>query len=313
MSIKLTDEEFELAFGEYGAQAVANHLDIGVRAVYRRRAKLEDKNMTTIARETRGSPARITIDHPEDGHVLIGSDGHYWPGRASTAHRAFVQFAANYDPHTIIMNGDAVDASCISRFPPIGWENMPTMKEELDVVQERLGEIHDAAYNARFFTEFIWTLGNHDARFETRLATVAPEFKDIHGVHLKDHFPQWTPCWSVFIGDALVIKHRFKGGIHAPHNNVIWAGRSMITGHLHSQKVTPFTDYNGTRYGVDTGCLADPSGPQFVDYTEDNPKNWRQGFCMLTFKDGQLLPPELITVCEWDQNAVTFRGEIIGV
>jgi hypothetical protein len=105
-----------------------------------------------------------------------------------------------------------------------------------------------------------------------------------------------------------VIKHRYKGGAHAPFNNTITAGVSIITGHLHSQKVSPFSDYNGTRYGVDTGCLADPYHDAFQDYTEDNPKDWRSGFCVLTFHDGCLLPPELVT--KWDEHHVYFRGSL---
>ena len=78
-------------------------------------------------------------------------------------------------------------------------------------------------------------------------------------------------------------------------------------------KVTPFSDYNGTRYGVDTGCLADPQGPQFLDYTEDNPKNWRSGFILLTFVDGKLLWPEIVAVSTFKENHIEFRGKLIRV
>jgi hypothetical protein len=113
----------------------------------------------------------------------------------------------------------------------------------------------------------------------------------------------------------VVVKHRFKGGIHATHNNTLWAGKTIVTGHLHSLKVTPLSDYNGTRWGIDTGTLADPAsntegGPQF-HYNEDNPQNHRSGFIVLTFKDGQLLWPEVCNVI--DQNHVSFRGEVIRV
>ena len=55
------------------------------------------------------------------------------------------------------------------------------------------------------------------------------------------------------VNGNVVIKHRMKGGIHAAHKNTLHAGTTMVTGHLHSLKVTPFSDYNGTRWGVDTG------------------------------------------------------------
>jgi hypothetical protein len=46
---------------------------------------------------------------------------------------------------------------------------------------------------------------------------------------------------------------------------------------------------------------------------EDNPRDHRSGFAMLTYENGHLLPPELIQV--WDEEAgqVTFRGKILSV
>lgn len=85
----------------------------------------------------------------------------------------------------------------------------------------------------------------------------------------------------------------------------------MLTGHDHSGKVTPFTDYNGTRFGVSIPALADVYGPQFVDYTEDNARNQRSGFVVLTFRDGRLMWPEIVHVIGKDE--VEFRGEIIRV
>src|SRR5688572_21978283 len=115
-----------------------------------------------------------------DGIVLVGSDAHYWPGKPSTAHRAFVHFSRRMGPKAVIFNGDAFDGARISRHPPIGWENRPTVAEELEVCRERLQEIAEAAHGAKK----IWTLGNHDARFETRLASVVPEYANIKGFHL---------------------------------------------------------------------------------------------------------------------------------
>jgi hypothetical protein len=172
---------------------------------------------------------------------------------------------------------------------------------------ERLGEIESAANGAKLF----WPLGNHDARFETRLAQAAPQYEGVRGFHLKDHFPAWAPCWSVWINDDVVVKHKFKNGIHATHNNTMWGGKTIVTGHLHSLKVTPLTDYTQTRWGVDTGTLAEPGGPQFVNYTEDNPTNWRSGFAVLTFRDGELLDPELCRVRKFDE--VVFRGMVLDV
>ncbi len=253
-----------------------------------------------------GAPSTLTANFT-DGVALIGGDAHYWPGAASTAHRAFVKFAKDLKPKVVVMNGDAFDGSTISAHPPIGWENLPTVAEELDEVKLRLSEIRTAAKKS----QHVWTLGNHDARFNRRLASLVPEFKGVGGTRLLHHFPDWEPCWAVEVNGA-IIKHRFKGGSNAPYNNALHSGRTIVTGHLHSQKVTPFSDYNGTRYGVDAGCLSSVSGPQY-EYCEDSPKDWRSGFAVLTWYKGTLLMPELVSVLDEAKGLVQFRGNVIGV
>lgn len=252
-------------------------------------------------------PGRVTYT-VINGVIIIASDFHYWPGPKSTMHRALVKLSEELKPKLFIANGDVIDMAAVSRHPPIGWEKQPTVKEEIEAAQNRLDEIKQTLPN---HTPTIWTLGNHDGRFETRLATVAPEYAKLHGVHLRDHFPLWEPAWSCWINNNIVVKHRFKNGIHAPWNNTMNAGLTIVTGHLHSAKVVPFTDYNGTRYGVDTGCISDPDHRAFVGYTEDNPKNWRSALCVLSIQKGKLLYPEL--AIKWDEDHYQFRGDIYKV
>jgi len=309
------DQDFIDLFEAYGPHETARRLNINVRRVYDRRVKMEKKygRQLTPPYHAGGGRYRHGIKHAgrieiaiPNGEVLVGSDAHYWPGIVSTAHRAFVKLIKEIKPKAVIMNGDVMDGASISRHPPIGWESRPTVIQEIETCKERLEEISDAAGKD---CRLIWPLGNHDARFETRLAQVAPEYAKVHGVHLQDHFPDWEPCWSTWINDNTVVKHRFKGGMHATHNNALWSGKSMVTGHLHSLKWNPIADYNGRRYGVDTGTMAEPDGPQFADYTEDNPKNWCSGFAVLTYWQGRLLAPELAEV--FDDGLVSFRGKVI--
>ncbi len=73
-----------------------------------------------------------------NGMGLIGSDAHYWPGEASTGHRAFVHFCKKFRKQLafVVMNGDATDLSRISRHPPPGWTRMPVTKDELEITAE---------------------------------------------------------------------------------------------------------------------------------------------------------------------------------
>ena len=309
-SQKCSDEEFVRLFLQHGATQAAKIIGSTERNVYARRARLDKLFSTHTAAPAKQhlnseNAARVCLKI-DNGIVLVGGDGHYWPGKASTAHRAFVKFAQDMKPKALIYNGDAFDGAAISRHPTIGWESQPSVVEELEAVQTRLGELEQATPRG---CRMIWTLGNHDLRFETRLATVAPEFRKVKGFHLKDNFASWEPAWACWVNGEVVIKHRLRGGTHATHNNVVAAGKTMVTNHLHSLKVTPFSDYSPRpRWGVDCGTLADPNGPQFVHYSEDNPKNHRSGFAVLTFKNGQLLWPEVVHV--FDENHVEFRGEV---
>lgn len=313
---RVPEAEFIELFEAHGPTQTAAKLKTTERQVYKRRVAIEERIGRQLTAPDNGGHhrTRSNIEHAarhhldvQNGIVMVASDAHYWPDQVTTAHKAFVHFAKKLRPAAIIMNGDVLDGASVSRHPSIGWENKPSLIEEIDACTARLEEIEKAAPKA----EKVWTLGNHDARFESRLANVAPEYARIHGVHLKDHFPYWQPCWSAWINEDVVVKHRWKGGIHAAHGNTVNSGKSIVTGHLHSLKVTPWTDYNGTRYGVDTGTLAAPFGPQFIDYTEDNPVNWRSGFAVLTFHEGRLLWPEVVHVIE--EGVVEFQGKVVEV
>ena len=245
-------------------------------------------------------------DTIEDGYIFVFSDAHYWPGEATTAHRGMIALIKELKPKIIVCNGDAFDGASISRHPRIGWDSAPSVTEELEAVRVRLAEIEKAAKGASLY----WPIGNHDARFETYLADKAPQFEGVAGFALKDHFPAWTPCMSVWINGDLVIKHRLGGGANAASTNARTSGKSMVTGHLHSLKVSPITDYNGTRFGVDTGTLARPYGQQFL-YTEDNPVDWRAGFAVFKFIDGKMMWPQVAVVRE--EGVMEYCGKIYNV
>jgi hypothetical protein len=298
------------------AKLVAEELGVTERAAHSRRRRLEEKHGTALKVEDQRWVYRQHIFPNavdlgiENGTVIVFSDAHFWPSIRSTAFKALLYAIETYAPKAVICNGDAFDGAAISRHPPMGWEKLPSVIQELNACKAMLGEVSETAKTIRHNVKLIWTMGNHDARFAARLAANAPQYVQTPGFRLEDHFEAWQFAWSVWLTKEVIVKHRYKGGVHATHNNTVGAGTSIVTGHLHSLKVTPYADYNGNRFGVDTGTLADPYGPQF-SYSEHNPLNHRSGFAMLTLKDGQLLWPELFHV--WNKDHVEFRGEIIQV
>jgi hypothetical protein len=320
---KLTDKEFIALWRSTGGAAeLSRVLGLNLAGIFKRRRRIEARYGIILdgsgnAPRTIGE-TRTYID-VRNGSVVNFSDCHYWPGLVSLAHQALCILVKEMraEVKVLLANGDIFDGATCSRHDPLHWQVVPQVFDELKAVQDRLSEIQRAAPNAKR----LHTVGNHDSRFDRFLANNVPEFAGVKGMSLADHIPEWPISYSVMVNDgvpggATMYKHAFKGGIHAPRNNALSAGISIVTGHLHSQKQTPITDYLGTRYGVDAGMLASPFAPSFA-YTLDNPCDWRSGFAYLTYDNkGRLLPPELCELQHWRtkrgvHGRAVFRGKVI--
>lgn len=310
---KVSDELFIETWNKHrNAAAVAKELDLGLRGLHRRRQRIEERYNIHLGVDDPRSPTFVRREHSprvdcemDSGVIVVGSDAHYWPGVISTAHKAFIQVIKDIKPDLIVMNGDLFDGASISRFPKSDWSRPPSVKEELEAVSDRLFEIKQAAANAKTW----WCLGNHDMRFDTKLANMVPEFAGVQGFTLGDHFPGWQISISLFVNQSLMIKHRFRNGTHATWNNTLYSGVSMCTGHLHRLQATIINDYGGARWGIDCGTLAETHGDH-MHYGEDNPMNHCSGFAVLTIEDGILLHPEFCFVVN---EKAYFRGKQVKV
>ena len=319
MPKRYSDEEFITAWKRCGGSpaAVARALDMDIRGVYARRNSIENKHGFILDTTTEGHGGRPKVPVPKKGYralaenvtgtVIIGSDGHYWPGERSVAFGAMIELIKALKPSMIIAGGDSVDGARISRHAPGGWAQMPDVAEELDAVRERHAEIEAAAPAG---VPLVWTVGNHDQRFTARLAQAAPEYMRVHGADITDHFPSWEFCWSIFLNGNTVIKHRWHQGIHGAYQNTLKSGKNIVTGHTHRLQASMWADYNGLRWGVEAGCLSeiDTTSDKFA-YGEDAPHNWSQGFVVLTFdRNGMLLEPEF---CRVINGEAYFRGQTV--
>lgn len=314
----ITDDEFIKAWQEANCspRRMAEMTGIQERQIYARRHSLAGRGVILQSKPTgttKGNWSKENVGrayknqntlHVDTGNVLIFSDAHWWPDHErTTANEALHELIKDLKPIAIVANGDLFDGARVSRHAPLGWSELPSVRGELEICQERLADIEMILPKgcARF-----WNIGNHDARFDRALVTNAPEYEGLVE-RLEDKFDRWDFAWSLTVNDNIMIKHRYHNGIHAAYNNALKSGKTIVTGHLHRLAVTPWADYNGRRWGVDTGTLANPHGPQF-DYAENNPSPHTSGFAVLTFKDGMLLPPELVEVI---YEKAYFRGECI--
>ena len=142
----LSEEDFIRMFREYGTAEMSRKLGMSASMIRKRRRNIEirlNKNIDSPNPHIgSGNKHAKQVEHParqhfslQDGVVLIGSDAHYWPGEASTAHRAFVKFCKELKPDAVVLNGDVLDGASVSRHPPIGWENRPTLVDEIIACQ----------------------------------------------------------------------------------------------------------------------------------------------------------------------------------
>lgn len=316
------EEEFiRLARETQSPTQVARMTGTSVRNATARWASIENRRGITLhIADKRAKPnRRITVRHNaavvelavQDGVVLIGSDAHIWPGPLTTMQRAFLKFAKDLKPTAVIANGDFLDFPGVSRWPALSWNDLrrkPTVKDELAAVQDYLGQIVDATPGA----DHIWPAGNHDLRFSALLCQVAPQYEGVPGVELKDHFPAWRACWRVDINRNVIVRHRELGGEHADYRNTLTQGVTVVTGHDHRTGVVPYRGYRGVTYGVRCGYMCDSaSDPQYVEYLESREPNWHPAFVVLTFSNGVLLYPELVT--KHADDVVCWRGQLIEV
>lgn len=319
---KLSDEEWIASWRKIGSPTeFAKVNNIAIRNVLARRTALESRHGIDLSTFASQNPAyakkvdqaahnvRRGIDVHKVKKIIVFSDAHF-TGTSTTAFKALLKMIKQFKPQVIVCNGDAFDGQVLSRFPSINYDQKPTVLEELNACRMHLDEI---AKNKPAGCELIWTLGNHDMRYESWLVNKVPEYSGVDGFSLKYHFPEWKTCWSYWVGEQTVIKHRYKGGRTAGYSNLLSAGNTnIITGHTHVLCASPISNYQGTFWGVQTGCLADPMSETF-EYCEDSPKDWRSGFVMLSFAQGRMLMPELIMVSNEQAGEYEFRGEIYKV
>lgn len=248
-------------------------------------------------------PQRVRTEI-RDGVAVVFSDAHFWPDHRSAAHAAFLRLAPQLKPVALIDAGDSLDGASISRHPMTGNDDLPSIQEELFAVLEQRGEMMEACPGARLY----WTPGNHCLRWDKYLAQNAPKLVGVKGTSLADNLPGWKMAYGLEVNwdsDPLLILHNYKGGIHASHNNAVTTAVHFVSGHDHASTVARYTNERGTIYGINAGVFADVDGPQFR-YCQGRPRNWRSGFAVLTFRNGRLLPPELVEVVRGE---AYFRGQ----
>jgi hypothetical protein len=290
---------------------MAENTGLAIRRSYERRNSLERQGIELRSVPRKGNEHHAPPAHFErrrlfeiaNGTVVVFSDAHYLPDHAPAGHEALEQVVKLVKPELIVCNGDAVDGDTISRWDPTrGHHKRFSVREELECVKMHLDSLRKVAGKA----QLAFVLGNHDLRLSRFIAVKAVELLDMPFTRLEDWFPEWPLSWTVEINSGTagmtVIRHRNQAGML--HLQAQKAGCHYVHGHLHRLNCHTLATFNGYRYSVDTGALADPESDGF-DYAEGAAPHC-QGFAVLTFSDGILMPPEL---CAIVHGKAWFRGK----
>lgn len=253
---------------------------------------------------TSSATSQLSVTDNGNFTMVVFSDSHVIPNAPSLASKALVELIKQLQPKYVTCLGDTFDFATISKHSRSGWEKRFTVREELQAGCELLKNIGDAAPSAIK----LMTFSNHDSRFNDALSAKIPEFEGVNGFNIKDHIKSdWKFGISIMLNKNTILKHQWHGGIHAAWNNVLKSGINIITGHTHKQGAKPYSDYTGTRYGVEVGTLSEINNRMY-NYTEHSPLDWISGAAILTFKNGKLITPEFMSVVD---GVAYFRGQPI--
>jgi len=249
---------------------------------------------------------QVQLTDKGDFTMVVFSDSHVIPRNPSLASKALIKVLEQVRPEYVVCLGDTFDFASISKHAKSGWEKRFSVAEELEAGCDLLKQVVQATPNS----VRVLTFSNHDGRYDGILAAKAPEFEGVAGFSLRDHIGKdWQYGISMLVNEKVMLKHQWHGGVHGAWNNVLKSGISIITGHTHKQGCKPYTDYTGTRFGVEVGTLSEIDNAMY-NYTEHAPVDWISGFTVLTFKDGKLITPEFVAVLD---GVAYFRGAVVAV
>lgn len=300
----LSDDSWLEAWHSAGCSLaeMSRQTGISVQNIWARKTRMEGRGVLLKTISTNPGnlqkwtyPSEIEIDVCNQS-VLVASDLHVWPGPIPDMWHAFCKLAHHLKPAVIILAGDLIDGTKISRHPALRNQNPPKVSEETGALRTWLDMLPDCPK--------YWTPGNHDLRINNYIANMASELDDWTG-SLEDRFPEYEFAYSILINGNTEVRHNFRSGVGAAWNNVLHSGISICTGHTHQLEVKAMVDRRGRRYGVELGMIQNPEHAMF-EYSMGMVRRWTQGFALLTYdEEGELLPPEL---CQAQRGRPIFRG-----
>jgi len=214
-----------------------------------------------------------------DKRVLIFSDIHI-PNHDPKAVATLFEFAKDFKPDQVVINGDFMDLAGISRHADASTANrlkgeFAQANDFLDALRKVVGGGSVIDLNG----------GNHDERFEAFIERDAPQLTGLTSfeaeLRLKQRKISFMPYHGDnirFLSDKLATTHGAAFGSHYTKATLDKYGVSIIVGHAHRPQMTTVPTVGPTGPQVRAcwglGCLVAPTHVRYMRA----PSGWTQGW-----------------------------------
>ena len=215
-----------------------------------------------------------------NNRILLLNDIHL-PYHDEEALTIALRWAYKRKPNLIILNGDTMDMYQASRY--IKDRKLRDLAGEIDITRDFLRQLRE-----EFDCPVYFKIGNHEARWENYLKSVAPELLGIADFELRNVL-RFGEIGITEVKDKQIIKagklsilhgHEFGHSVFSPVNAArglyMRAKSSSIIGHHHQTSEHSEKDLAGnvvTTWSV--GCLCGLS-PEYMPYNK-----WNHGFAWI--------------------------------
>lgn len=234
------------------------------------------------------------------------------PYHDSKAVQNVLNYAKDYKPDTILLNGDILDCDSISSHVKGNLRAIEgkTLRKEYDEGERFLEKLRDSCPKSRV----VWLEGNHEFRVQ-RWLDEHPQAQGLlevpNGCHFESWKVEWLPSWSqtkVFKKGKANFVHGLYTGKHHASKMVQAFGCNIFYGHLHDTESAALVTLgdNTTKVAHSLGCLC--KYRQY--YLKGRPTNWQQAFATFQFRDDGFFNYNVVRV--FNGKFVSPEGEVYG-